>query len=208
LKPHSERRLKSPSPPTTSLSNRSSRRTVLASAHRERRAFDHHDRPPHVEQHVPALEPPLGFLGRQQVAGEIGHRPRAVVDVRAMRGLVVPVRAGGVGADDRAEADHLVGPGQPLHQRLGLALVALELAASEIGHIGRLVGQHEAVAVERQPVGDRPHVVDRHRVLVDRPVALRAGRRRGTSPSRRARRTSSWSGHRRRSVRPGSRHHS
>ena len=31
LKPHSERRLKSPSPPTTSLSNKSARSTVLAS---------------------------------------------------------------------------------------------------------------------------------------------------------------------------------
>src|SRR5690606_10317383 len=35
------------------------------------------------------------------------------------------------------------------------------------------VHQHEAVAVERELLADRAHVVDRHLVLVHRPVALR-----------------------------------
>src|SRR5690606_12364359 len=38
----------------------------------------------------------------------------------------------------------------------------------------RFVHQHEAVAIERELVTDRPHVVNGHLVLVDRPVALRA----------------------------------
>src|SRR6187399_3046330 len=74
----------------------------------QRRALDHHDRAPDVDQHVPALEPPFSLVSGQQIAGEIGHRARAVVDVGAVRRLVVAMGAGGVGADDRPEADNLV----------------------------------------------------------------------------------------------------
>src|SRR5690606_21755470 len=76
-------------------------------AHRERRAFDHRDRAPDVDQHVPAGEAAFGLFGREQVAGEIGHSARTIVDVGTVGGLVVAVSAGGVGADHRAEADHL-----------------------------------------------------------------------------------------------------
>ena len=58
------------------------------------------------------------------------------------------VRAGRVGADYRTEADDLVGAGQALHERFGLALVALQLSAGELADVGGLIHQHEAVAIK------------------------------------------------------------
>ena len=92
--------------------------------------------------------------------------------------LAVP-RPGGA-AHDVIEHDHSRGAGRVLQQPFALGIVHgphLGLVV-EVRHRTLVLGQRKAFAVEGEPVGDCPRIVDSHRLSRNTAVGLRhAGRR-------------------------------
>ena len=136
---------------------------------RERRALDRAaDRSPDVD--LDDAGAGCGKAAGLGLAEQILHPLRAallgVVDVhaacRAAQPVAVPGAGAGVGAPGGIEHDDAAGTGQRAQQRLDLRVVhALDrVIVVQVRDGGLVAPQLEALAIERERVRERPHVLD------------------------------------------------
>ena len=85
------------------------------------------------------------------------------------------LQAGHAAALQMVEDEDAAGAGHLLDEGLGLRVVdpADLVVVPEIAHRAALLGQREALHVERQLAGDRPQIVDLHLVRLERHVRRR-----------------------------------
>jgi len=95
-----------------------------------------------------------------------------VVDVHPARRTARPVPILGarasVGAPGGVEDDDAARPGHGAQQRLDLRVVGAlhRVVVVQVAHGGRVAQQLEPLVVERQGIGERPQVLDRHGVAL------------------------------------------
>src|SRR6516162_7176929 len=159
------------------------RRDAARVADREREALDRMaDRPPHLHDGEAALQQFLRFV-RKQVAHALRARPLGVIVVHAAHHLadLAHLALIGIGrAQGVIEYDHTRGAAFGLHQRLHLRVVdAADFAlVEEIGNLGVVTNETEALAIERKRLHVQPRIADGHAVGIERAAAAYVGRAR------------------------------
>ena len=140
------------------------------------------DRPPHLHDGEAPLQQFLGFV-RQQVAHPLRAGPFGIVVVHAAHHLADFARLARfvVGRAQRViEHDHARGAALGLHQRLHLGVVdAPDLVlVEEIGDLGVVTDETEALAIERKRLRMQARIADGHAMGIDRAAAAYVGRAR------------------------------